>query len=331
MRYVAAVLTLLTVWLPLAWAGAPEQTACCAASGVDGCGGRLRLYGEDTRLSRDAGGWLLDGAWLVTCDGIASFADDEQVYLDHAPQPGEIVMPEVASAEVSCFASACSLPQGLCVSDADAYGRRSVRLCANGMPPTPADLRRPPVAATVTRVVIGGKLLYAGPVAPPVAAPPPPEPAPAVAVGNLSVNDPIAALVAGLPPDPTPTCKAASDAARVESRQLVLNADDLRISGDNAGALARFRAALSVDRCNAYGWLGLGQAALSLSRPDLGVRALSNATLLLPRHYGAWTELGKAYEALGDRPQAQNAYARALGLNPEYPDAVAGARRVASP
>lgn len=324
------MLTFLTIFFPAVWAGAPEQAACCAAAGVEGCGGRLRLMGEETQISRDPGGWLLEGSWVVSCDGQARFVGDEQVYLDHAPQPGEIVMPEVANAEVSCFASACALPQGLCVSDPDAAGRRGVRLCANGMAPTATDLLKPPIATTVTKVVIGGKLLYADPVAPVAPAPAAaPAPAPAVAVGNLSVTDPIAALVAGLPPDPSPTCKAASDAARVESRQLVLNADDLRIAGDNAGALARFRAALSVDRCNAYGWLGLGQAALALSRADLAVRALKNATLLLPRHYGAWTELGKAYEALGQRTTASEAFQQALAINPDYTDAQAGAKRIA--
>jgi hypothetical protein len=313
------VLTVFLLGSSVAYAGPDDLQACCRAGGIEFCEDHLRVYGEKTRVSRDPGGWLLEGVYAYTCDGAVAFQGDAVVYLDHAPAPDEIAMPEVPAELVACFLRSCALPPNRCASAPSATGVRTVVSCTGEAPPT----------AGGTRVIIGSKVILADPVAVNTApaAPTPAPPAP-VSGQNPTMSDPIAALVAGLPPDPTAPCQAATDSARVESRQLVIHADDLRIAGDYPGALARFRAALTVDRCNAYGWLGLGQAAAALARPDLAIRGLKNATMLMPKHYGAWTELGKAYETIGQIPHAVDAYNRALALNSGYAEAQAGARRL---
>lgn len=345
-----------------AWAGEAECQACCRAAGLASCGAELRVYDDGARITRDPGGWALTGLWVVSCDGTAHFDPDAVVYLDHAPRREEIAMPEVDPAEITCFAQSCQLPADLCVSTPDAAGNRFLNTCSSGYEPGPGALQRPPAPrANAVRVSMDGRVFDAGVVTAPtggmstggkttggsgaggtsasgtstsgtstsapntVAATSAAVPAP---VGSVTVADPVASLIAGLPPDPSPSCSPASDAVRIEARQLVLYGDDLRLAGDNNGALARFRAALTVDRCNPYGWMGLGQAASALSRPDLAIRALRNTVSLMPKHYGAWTELGKAYEAIGQSTLARTAYEQALALNPAYPEAVAGAARM---
>jgi len=144
-------------------------------------------------------------------------------------------------------------------------------------------------------------------------------------------TDPMATLAASLPTDPPETCKATSDALRGEARKRVDSGDDRRMRKDAMGALQEYRAALTMDVCNAYAWNGIGDIANDAARPDLAVRALRNTTRLLPGHYGAWTMLGKNYEALRQMPLAAEAYTKALELRPGLPEALDGWRRTAAP
>jgi len=130
-----------------------------------------------------------------------------------------------------------------------------------------------------------------------------------------------------LPADPPAECYASEGARGVEARAQVMSGDDKRVAGDSAGAVAAYRAAVSLDPCSAYGWLGMGQSALALSRPDIAVRALRNTTRLMPTHYGAWSDLGRAYEAIGQPTLAHDAYEEALERQPNLPEANAGWRR----
>lgn len=144
-------------------------------------------------------------------------------------------------------------------------------------------------------------------------------------------SDPMAALAASLPADPPAACKPAPDALRAEARKRVDSGDDRRIKNDALGALQEYRAALTMDACNAYAWNGIGDIANAAARPDLAVRALRNTTRLLPGHYGAWTMLGKNYEALRQPALATEAYAKALELRPGLPEALDGWQRTAAP
>lgn len=172
----------------------------------------------------------------------------------------------------------------------------------------------------------------------PVYTPPPAPvytpPAPAVTAPvttSAPSSDPMAALAATLPADPPAACKAPAEALRGEARKRVDSGDDRRIRKDALGALQEYRAALTMDPCNAYAWNGIGDIANEAARPDLAVRALRNTTRLLPGHYGAWSMLGRNYEALRQNTLAAEAYAKALELRPGLPEALDGWRRTAAP
>ncbi len=138
----------------------------------------------------------------------------------------------------------------------------------------------------------------------------------------------IAQLTDGLPRDPPSACEAPMEALRGEARKQVMAGDDLRMAKDGDGAVQKYRAALSMDSCNGYAWLGLGEAALTLKRPDIAIRPLRNATTLMTKHYGAWTELGEAYEAIGQTTLAVDAFRQALNVKPGHPAASAGLARL---
>lgn len=140
--------------------------------------------------------------------------------------------------------------------------------------------------------------------------------------------DAVAQLTQGLPRDPPEECEAPIEALRSEARKQVMTGDDLRLGKDAAGAIQKYRAALSMDACNGYAWLGLGESAVALERPDIAIRALRNATTLLPQHYGAWTELGQAYEAIQQVDMAISAYKKALALKPGLAVPMAGVQRL---
>ena len=97
---------------------------------------------------------------------------------------------------------------------------------------------------------------------------------------------------------------------------------------EHAAAINEYRAALAMDPCNGYGWLGLGETAASAGRPDVAVRALKNATRLMAGHYGAWTTLGQQYEILGQYRSAAEAFHKAVELRPDHVAALAGLDRV---
>jgi tetratricopeptide (TPR) repeat protein len=140
--------------------------------------------------------------------------------------------------------------------------------------------------------------------------------------------DAVALLTQGLPRDPPAECEAPMEALRGEARKQVMAGDDLRLGKDAAGAIQKYRAALSMDACNGYAWLGLGESAVAIDRPDIAIRALRNATTLLPQHYGAWTELGQSYEAIRQLDLAVAAYKKAVALKAGLEIPLAGLQRL---
>jgi tetratricopeptide (TPR) repeat protein len=328
---------------------------CCAASGMmpsagtQVCAQALPVFGEGSSLSRDGDAYVASGLWLLTCGQTAAFDPLRSARVDHAPAAGEIVESDLLPAQAHCFAQSCALPTGVCIGPADALGRWYVVGCADGFPPGAAALRGP-VAARFTQpvvVLVDGRPLVAervaGPPPAPVApnaptAPVAPAIAPAAPYAPTAPSAPvppsedaILKLVAGLPADPGDTCRAPAEAVRGEARSRVDAGDEKRIRKDPLGAISEYRAALSMDACNGYGWLGLGETAASLARPDLAIRALRNATRLLPNHYGAFTLLGRSYEDIGQRTLAAEAYRAALRASPSHAEARAGLQRVEGP
>ncbi|MSP54053.1 MAG: tetratricopeptide repeat protein [Myxococcales bacterium] len=151
-------------------------------------------------------------------------------------------------------------------------------------------------------------------------------PAPSSAAASSAAA--ITQLTEGLPRDPPEQCQPPPDALRSESRKQVMTGDDLRLAKDASGAIQKYRAAISMDSCNGYGWIGLGESAILLGRPDLAVRTLRNATMLMPQHYGAWLELGQAYESINEVEAAISSYQRALAVKPGLAGAVDGLARL---
>lgn len=215
-------------------------------------------------------------------------------------------------------------------ADLDLLAPAPRELAAAPAQPAPAAAPAPVAATPVAAAATSQPAPVAAP-APvtvaPAAAPAAPRPAASPAAKQGAIDQ----LIAALPKDPPTTCKAPAEALRSQARLQVMAGDDLRLERDDNSAVQKYRAALAMDACNAYAWLGLAESAIGLQRPDLSVRALKNTTTLMPRHYGAWTELGQAYEALGQRALAIDAYRTALTIQANHPAAVAGLQRLGAP
>jgi len=130
-----------------------------------------------------------------------------------------------------------------------------------------------------------------------------------------------------LPPAPGERC-VTMPVLQSESTRLVDQGDQARLNDQHREAADSYRAAVTVDRCNAIAWTALGQLALAADDLDVAVSALEYATRLRPTHYGAQTSLGLAYEARGDLNRARMAWQRALEARPGHPAAEDGLRRV---
>ncbi len=322
-----------------AQAGEDACLQCCQAGGLPTCEPTLRVYGERSRLLQEGAGWRVVGVWDVGCDGRAVFDTGASVLLGDAPEGGELVMPAVNPLQVHCFQQACSLPAEICLSPPDSDGNYTLLGCADGLPASASQLSRPPASArseAARVVVLDGKPLVVEPIArtgPPSTLQPAPTVSPTISPTAATPvaptgGDPFTTFATTLPADPPETCKPPLDALRLEARKRVDLGDEKRMRKDPDGALQEYRAALSMDACNAYGWLGIGDVASELARPDLAIRALRNTTRILPGHYGAWTLLGKNYEAIRQTTLAAQAYKKALDLRPGQMEALDGWRRV---
>jgi protein O-GlcNAc transferase len=104
--------------------------------------------------------------------------------------------------------------------------------------------------------------------------------------------------------------------------------NDAEIAGELQKAADAYRAAITMDSCSAFGWAALGTLAMRVNRPDQAIAALEVAIELQPSHYGAATDLGRAYEALGNRQRAIDAYRAALKARPGHPAASQGLARL---
>jgi hypothetical protein len=103
--------------------------------------------------------------------------------------------------------------------------------------------------------------------------------------------------------------------------------DEAMILSDAQSALGHWRAAVTINVCNAPAWANIGSALLDHGRPDAGEQALAAATRIAPKSARSWSELGRAEEALGAWEKAVEAYQDALLLQPELRSAVDGLRR----
>jgi Flp pilus assembly protein TadD len=134
----------------------------------------------------------------------------------------------------------------------------------------------------------------------------------------------VSAVVPPPPPDPC----VPNPALRDPSNAQVDAGNTAEVAGDLGQALDRYRAAISINQCNAFAWTALGDGLLKVGNAESARAALVTATRLMPTHFHAWTSLGEADEKLGDFDGARRAYRQALAARPGHPPAVAGLSRV---
>lgn len=119
-------------------------------------------------------------------------------------------------------------------------------------------------------------------------------------------------------------------AATMYERAVEISGDDPDINvrlgdarlatGDLRGAAAAYRAALSIDIHHPQALLGLGSVQLRLGKTESAVRNLQKAAPELDT-LAAWSRLGVAHALLGQSQAAQRAFAHAVSLAPDEPDA----------
>ena len=322
---------LLLALLHVAQAGETELRACCGSVGASGCPAQVNLVGEGSSVQTTTTGNAIRGAWALTCGGTATFNAVYSADLERSPRQGE-VLDALAPLASHCFQQACELPTGACFTQ-ESDGRVSVLGCKDGLPMTgvglavaPARRMKKPVVVVVDRrpLVVDAQ--------PPAQAVQPPAPQAVPSAGGAVASpqrttEALVELTERFPIDPPSPCAAKSGELRTEARRHVDLGDERRIARDWASSLREYRVALTMDTCNGYAWLGLGEVAVANQRPDLAAHALLNATQLLPQHYGALTSLGKAYEALGQNLLAAEAYRGALLISPSLAEARAGLAR----
>jgi len=299
---------------------ATPQFGECLSSAIGGDAAaqpaELTVFGPGSEYyenSKSLEGGAVVGAWTLSCDGKGRFDEFASAPFSGRPVMGQVSTNGVPKAALRCFVESCTLPANTCPGQVD--GAPVIEACGGG-------------ALTALALSTPGTP-RAAPPAPPasaVAAAPQAAPAPRAAAAGaplLTVRD------LALPAAPTGECQIA-DALKAESRKRVDMGNQAEITGAHADAAGEYRAALTMNPCNANAWTNLGLLALSMSRPDIAARALSAAVRLRPKHYGAATALGDAYASLGQPDLARAAYEKALVARPGHRQALAGLQRLGS-
>ncbi|MCB9764281.1 MAG: tetratricopeptide repeat protein [Alphaproteobacteria bacterium] len=144
------------------------------------------------------------------------------------------------------------------------------------------------------------------------------QPAAVAAPTQVSIGgQPDADVDVSAPKRPPQTCNTAAALIKESTRHVDLG-NEAEVSAQLGKAADEYRAAITMHPCNAFAWVALGRLALRVGRPDQAVQSLEIGLELAPNHYGAATELGRAYEALGQRARAIDAYNAALAANPQH-------------
>lgn len=316
-----------------ALAGAQGYASCCAATGTSVCPDTVLAIGPGTQSSTLPDGVQVTGLWELKCASGAFYDNAASQVIARSSQPGMILTPLMPAA-AACFDAVCSLPPDLCVR----YGSRGpvVVGCSSGQAPSDNAWR-----ATATddgsAVVVNGRVIKglrstgtSQRSAPALVHRPGGPPQTVYGTTARSAGGQVRG-VGGISfevPDPAPDPCRPSAAMRQPSNQQVDEGNEALVQNDMGTALNKYRAAITINQCNAFAWAALGDALLAVSRPGEARVALESATRLMPTHFRAWTGLGSAAEATGDRAAAQQAYQRALTEQPGYTPAAEGLRRM---
>jgi tetratricopeptide (TPR) repeat protein len=204
---------------------------------------------------------------------------------------------------VACFDAACRLPEETCLRSTG--GSVKLARCDGRVVPGDAVFTgtlRPVRGA----VVVGTRVLGA--------------------TETPAGDAPVAVVDPTLPSPPEMPCRPSS--LRIPSNEQVDAGNEALVAGLLPKALDHYRAALTMDRCNAGAWTALGDGLISAGYPHEARTALDLATQLVPTHAHAWTRLGDASELDGDREAAVVAYQNALVHSPGYAPAAQGLDRI---
>jgi hypothetical protein len=292
----------LALWLVApASADAPALDACCQAAGLTECPETVFALGEESVQISSPTGTSVSGAWALSCTSGPVWDEAFHGTSTQSATTGTLLgglSPEAAA----CFDASCRLPEGTCVRPS---GQTVMLSRCTGTPIMNDAAFTAPLRDARGAVVIGNRVVGSAV-----------EPASASAAPDPTV-----------PPAPPMPCTAATS-LRLAANEQIDAGNEAMVHEDLTTALDRYRAALTMDRCNAQAWAALGDALLSAGYPTEARTALDLATRLMPTHAHAWTRLGEASEAEGDRQAARTAYQKALVQSPGYAPAEQGLHRV---
>ncbi len=312
----------------------------------------------------EGGAWRVLGLWFLDCAGQGRFEAGSTAVVSTMPVSGELLLAATPTQALHCFAQACSYPADACF-DTMAEGRLRLVDCRDGAAMPAAKLAQPgpePPGSEAIIAVVGDRPLVVTPVdAPPPRAEPSQaccgsssgdglfghetraavvtrtgtEPARPTDVSaappSLGSPEPYSGasgdFVLAVPEPPLTADCGTSEVLRTESRRRVDAGNEAVIRGEIQVAIDEYRAALTLDPCNPYAWADLGALALRLERAADAALALSQAVELQPRHYTAYTNLGLAYEFLGQPELAYDAFGVALTLRAHHVPAQEGRQR----
>jgi len=265
--------------ITLAQADGLDCVACCKDAGMVGCPTRIKVHGDGSIVTREAGAWRVSGLWRLDCDTGAKYDDGGTLVMMDQPMAGQVLRLASPLQTVACFARHCTLPQGACLQPRTS-GEYALSNCTDNRMLTEAEM------------MITGQA--------PVATPSP-------STGDVDLT---------LPP---PATRCAEDAALLSAAQAQVYSADAKVGmGNFSGAADTYRAALTIDPCSAGGWAGLGRIATQTGAHTIAVEALETATSLRTHDAGAWAHLGQSYEALGRVSDAIRSYDQALSIDTSH-------------
>lgn len=314
----------------LALAGVDDYQACAERVGGGPGPTDLQAVGPGSQIEVIGGAHSLVGVWTIACAGTVSYAPDARTAIPGPLEMGTVITGMNAST-TACFDAACRLPPNLCIRHEG--DRVRVVHCIGGAPPAINHWQARPTEDTAA-VVLGDRVIKAERI--PIPTDPglpavlhPPTGSPAVSPTPQDVGDTFdkSSLDLSLPAEPPNPC-IPNVAMRKPSAEQVDAGNAAAATRDWPMAVGKYRAAITIDECNAFAWADLGEALIGLGEPGRARTALQTATRLMPKHYRAWTNLGAVEERLGRKPQAAEAYRQALAARSGYPPAEQGLLRV---
>jgi hypothetical protein len=308
----------MMVWVLVladALAADANLASCCTAVGAAACPDQLTVVGPASSQAPAQQGVSVTGAWTLTCSTGATWDGLAATTVSKTYATGTVLTPMLPAA-AACFEVSCALPTGACLHN---DGKRTwVAGCGDAHDLSDAQWRAPtrpgrPAAVVAGRVL--GATIQPG------------QPGDGQAGGTVPAPAPTAAVDSTVPSAPPDRCNT-SPTLREPSNQQVDAGNEAVVQGKLAEAADRYRAAISINPCNAFGWAALGEVLKNAGHPTQAAAALGAATRLMPTNFHAWMVLGSVREQQRDVAGAVQAYQRALVAKPGHPPAAEALARL---